>query len=449
MPVLLIAHAPEGEPTMDRIPLTARLSVGRDRSADLTVRDSKLSRQHFAISCAENGMWIEDQGSTNGTYLNGSPLKQLNEISTGDVIRAGRCLFVIEEDGAALLDALVPSQFGLVGPFHAAPLLNQLKEAALSRRHLLLTGASGTGKELAARAVAQILAGTHGTAELVVHNAARFSSEEEATSTLFGVAPRVFSTVDPRPGLIEQAGSGVLFLDEVHNLPERVQRSLLRVIEDGQIARIGEINTRRSEVRFVLASNAEGPTFSLAPDLLARLRVIELPPLATRRADIPAIFTALLSAQARQFDVDGGAILQTLRPKQYEQLMVDGFPVDNVRGLLDVADRIASRFANTGDAVKAVTTVFAERYGQSVSSSGGESTDPSTQRSAPPRADVDAQPVTPVVSKSSYEWHKEVIISTYRHREQNISATERAMRKQGISCSRKWLARYLTKWGER
>ena len=129
----------------------------------------------------------------------------------------------------------------MAGNFHVGPLLLSLQQAAVSGRHVLLAGPSGAGKELCAQALAIMMGAGRKPLSLTAHNAARFTSEEEAASTLFGIGSKVFSNVDPRPGVVEQAHGGALFLDEIHNLPERVQRSLLRVIEDGLLSRIGQL----------------------------------------------------------------------------------------------------------------------------------------------------------------------------------------------------------------
>ncbi len=88
-------------------------------------------------------------------------------------------------------------------------MIRHLKETALSSRHVLIAGPSGSGKELAAKALAGLMEDSGGP--LIAHNAAHFASQEEAATTLFGVGPRVFSGVDARAGLIEKAFGGTLF----------------------------------------------------------------------------------------------------------------------------------------------------------------------------------------------------------------------------------------------
>ena len=125
----------------------------------------------------------------------------------------------------------------------------------------------------------------------MAHNCARSATEEEAVSTLFGVGKGVFSGVSARPGLLEQAADGILFLDEAHVLSPRVQRSLLRFAEDGVFARIGENIARQLRLLLVLGTNLDVELATaqgfLAFDLVNRLQQVAIPPLGERRADVP------------------------------------------------------------------------------------------------------------------------------------------------------------------
>jgi len=245
------------------------------------------------------------------------------------------------------------------------------------------------------------------------------------------VAQRVFSNVDARTGLIEQANGGALFLDEVHNLPERLQRSLLRVIEDGEVARIGENRPRKVEVQFIFASNAPEPFFGLAHDLFARLREVRVPSFSERRADAPVIFDAVLKKTLQYHALKADDVLSLLRGDHYEALCLDGFIIDNVRGLVDLADRLATRIATGTEPKQAVNTVFAERFGNG------------------PVAKRQSRTSNMPESSSHYEKNKDLIISIYRECGGNIAATERRLLAQGVTCSRGWLAVYAERWGLR
>lgn len=429
IPVLLIAHSAEGVFDIDRCAILKKsLTMGRDSSCDLTGNDTTLSRHHFQISRQDQRYFIEDMGSKNGTWLNGERVGQKVPLEDQSIVRAGKSVFVFLQSGSEFLKMSCSENYGMAGRFYSGRLIESLKMAALSGRHLLLSGPSGTGKELAAHALCHILGENGVPLKIVSYNAARFSSEEEATTTLFGVGVRVFSNVDARQGLIEQAHNGALFLDEVHNLPERVQRSLLRVIEDGLTGRIGENTNRPCSVRFILASNQDGPTRGLAHDLFARLRMVELPSLSERRADIPSIFEKVLekafARQKQRLDI----IHPLLRAKHYEALCLEGFAVQNIRGLIDAAERIATALAVGKSPEQALVSVFEG----SLSCGVGGSHLREIQQQA---------------HGSKYEQDKELIIKTFYQQKQNLSATERVLKEQGVLCSRRWLKIFLQKWG--
>ncbi len=426
MTALLVAHAPERSTTVDRCQIVTPFSVGRSSNSSLTIRDGRVSKKHLIISRSRNKFLIEDQNSTNGTFLNGHQINGKHTLATADVIRAGRALLVFHETGGSLLESPPGERYGIAGRFHSGPLIESLVEASVSARHLLLVGPSGCGKELAAQALAALT-----DAPITVHNAARFASDEEAATTLFGVSTRVFSGVDSRGGLIEQAGEGNLFLDEIHNLPDRIQRALLRVVEDGQTARIGETRTRKTDVQFVMASNVPGPQYGLVKDLLARLRVVHIPPLSERLADIPAIFDNVMDLASKRQGVELRQVIEALNTVHYEELMLDGFREDNVRGLLDMADRVVTRCARGAAPRKAIDAVFEQRFPNSV-----------VQKRRGQPADTDR-------TSSHYEQQKTLIIEAFQESDGNLSATERLLRSKGFSCSRRWLRVYLKRWGQK
>jgi len=432
IPGILVAYVPQGSTPTDRCGVTANFCVGRDPSSDFPIKESNISKRHFQINKKEKVYFITDLSSTNGTFVNGKRLTpgQQEPLQSNSVIRAGEAVLVFHEDAKTFLDSSSTDQFNMSGRFYTQPLLKALEQAAISGRHVLLAGPSGTGKELSARALTMMMGEDDNPLMLVTHNAARFSSEEEAASTLFGVGAKVFSDVDARPGLIEQADSGVLFLDEIHNLPGRVQRSLLRVIEDGLVCRIGESEQRRANVQFIFASNAPAPDYELAHDILARLRVVTIPPLSERRADIPTIFNAVLKKQLSQHNIPT-RIIRNIKADHYESLCLDSFPSDNVRGLVDLADRLATRIVTGIDAPEAIVETFSERYGE---------TEMATRYSDIP---------PPAKKNSHYEQNKDIIIDAYRECGGNVSRTVDLLQSRGIRCTKRWLAVYADEWGLR
>ncbi len=165
--------------------------------------------------------------------------------------------------------------------------------AARSDVHVLVTGATGTGKELVSRAIHKHSGLASGP--FVAHNCA-LSPSDLFESEFFGHRRGAFTGADrDRRGLLREAHEGVLFLDELETLDLGFQAKLLRVIDDGEVRAVGAEKAERVSVRFVAATNREARTMieegSLREDLYYRLRGIEirLPTLAERREDIPLL----------------------------------------------------------------------------------------------------------------------------------------------------------------
>jgi len=165
--------------------------------------------------------------------------------------------------------------------------------AARSDVHVLVTGATGTGKELVSRAIHRHSGLAKGP--FVAHNCA-LSPSDLFESEFFGHRRGSFTGADrDRKGLLREAHEGVLFLDELETLDLGFQAKLLRVIDDGEVRPVGAEKAERVSVRFVAATNREARVMigegSLREDLYYRLRGIEiaLPALADRREDVPLL----------------------------------------------------------------------------------------------------------------------------------------------------------------
>lgn len=189
-----------------------------------------------------------------------------------------------------------PDALGFVGE---SPAMWDLRQAlaAVARRpvHVLVLGHSGTGKELAARAIHAL--SPRAPRPLVARNASTLP-EGLLDAELFGHArgyPNAGSA--ERPGLIGEADGGTLFLDEIGELPESLQAHLLRLLDGGDYHRLGEARARRADLRFVGATNR--PESALKHDVLARLTArVTVPDLDARREDIPLLVHHLLRRQA-------------------------------------------------------------------------------------------------------------------------------------------------------
>lgn len=197
---------------------------------------------------------------------------------------------------------------------------------------VLIRGETGTGKELVARALHRRSARADGP--FVAVNCGGLS-DELAASQLFGHLRGSFTgAVTDREGCFEAARGGVLFLDEIGELSERVQASLLRVLEDHQVTRLGENRGRKVDVRLLVATHRdldrEIAAGRFRADLYYRFRVaqIDLPPLRERREDLPPLAEAFL-ASARAFT---GKQVERIHDAALGALMAHSWP-GNVREL--------------------------------------------------------------------------------------------------------------------
>jgi two-component system NtrC family response regulator len=179
-------------------------------------------------------------------------------------------------------------------------LFGRIARVALSPAPVLVTGETGTGKELVARAVHE----ASGRGAFVAVNCGAIP-ESLLESELFGHARGAYTgATAERRGLFEAAAGGTLFLDEIGELPLPLQPKLLRAIETGEIRRVGEVETRRVELRVVAATHRDLATAvedgDFREDLYWRLGVLhlEVPALRERPEDVPLLVDALLARMA-------------------------------------------------------------------------------------------------------------------------------------------------------
>src|SRR3954471_22091723 len=164
---------------------------------------------------------------------------------------------------------------------------------------VLITGPSGAGKEKIAEL---IQANSRRKSKPFVKVNAGALPDQLLESELFGAEPGAFTDATRlRLGRFETANSGTLFLDEIGNLSASGQAKLLRVLQNGEFARLGSSETRRADVRLLAATNADLRNNSFRQDLLFRLNVIEIhvPPLRERRDDILPLAHAFLASALR------------------------------------------------------------------------------------------------------------------------------------------------------
>lgn len=240
--------------------------------------------------------------------------------------------------------------FGLVGRSTAMLLLyKQLQDVARMDATVLIHGETGVGKELVARAIHR--ESLRAAKPFIPVNAADLS-ESLVASQLFGHRRGAFTgAVDDQVGVFEAADGGTVFLDEIGDMPPTVQVSLLRVLQEREITRLGDTQPRRVDVRFLAATHRdlarEVDSGRFREDLLYRIRVttVLVPPLRQRRDDIPLLVEAFVTDAARQ----AARVVPMVSLEAMEALMRYDWP-GNVRQLWAAIER--SLVNATGDLVR-------------------------------------------------------------------------------------------------
>ncbi|MEZ5287002.1 MAG: sigma-54 dependent transcriptional regulator [Vicinamibacterales bacterium] len=247
------------------------------------------------------------------------------------------------KDENAYLRQQLDERFGLgamVGRSRAMRALYQLIDTvAPTSSTVLITGETGTGKEMVARAIHQ--SSPRRQHRFVALNCSAIP-EPLLEAELFGHVRGAFTgAIGTRMGRLEQADRGTLFLDEVGTMPAALQAKLLRVLQEREFERIGDTRTVKVDVRFVAATNADLPRMvkdgSFREDLFYRLNVVtmQLPPLSDRVEDIP-----LLVARFTEKLAPPGEGLEPVVVSQeaMRRLMASPWP-GNVRQLENVIER--------------------------------------------------------------------------------------------------------------
>ncbi|MEL6189273.1 MAG: sigma 54-interacting transcriptional regulator, partial [Myxococcota bacterium] len=296
---------------------------GRDEThADVLIADDRASRRHATLAPSPPfGVHrLTDDGSKNGTFLNGKRLQGPERVRDGDVLRVGDALFVYEAVDAGGIDlSACPSSTGL--RHHQTLVLAD--RSAPTELPVLITGPTGAGKELIAARIHE-RSGRKGA--FVPINCAALSPELLA-SELFGHVKGAFSGAgQAREGLFRAAEGGTLLLDEIGDMPSAQQPALLRVLQEGKVRPLGADREHPVDVRVVAATHQDlatrARTGQFREDLWARLATLTVPvaPLRTRRVEV---LPTLLSMSRTRSAVSVGAaeaLLTHAWPRNHREL---------------------------------------------------------------------------------------------------------------------------------
>jgi DNA-binding NtrC family response regulator len=270
------------------------MSVGR-RSADVRLSDSSITEEHCFLRVARGRVMVEP--GKGAAYIDADRVRAITPLYADETLRIGNTIIRIERG----LDESVPfaKTFGkMVGESkRMVSVFGVLRRIAAHHYPVLISGQSGTGKELAAQGIHDH--GMRSTGPFVAINCGAVASNL-FESELFGHEKGAFTDATARKdGAFHTADGGTLFLDEVGELPEASQAKLLRALENGEIRRVGSSEVDYPDVRVIAATNRdlaiEVREGRFREDLFFRLNVlnVEMPSLHERSRDLPLLCSIL------------------------------------------------------------------------------------------------------------------------------------------------------------
>jgi DNA-binding NtrC family response regulator len=381
-PGLVIAWSGEA-PCFEVLPLRAgRLAVGRDDLAARHLADERVSHRHLEVE-HDGGIWtVRDLGSTNGTCLDGEPVRGERTHPAPRVIHIGRTLLLPVADAALFaLHGIATKGERVVGP-SLRKVHEQITRIARAGQGLLLTGGSGSGKEVAARVYHEGSSGKGGGARPFVALNCATVQRELAERILFGARRGAYSgAVADTDGLVQSARGGTLFLDEIAELEASVQAKLLRVLETREVTAIGALRPEEVDFRLCAATHkdlrAEVVGGRFREDLYFRIGrpEIALPPLRDRPEEMPW----LVHRAAQSVSDAEAAAPRVASAELVEECLLRPWP-GNVRELIAEV-RAAALLA--GDRPSILDTDLADRAGLDLDPARPSARTPSSERTPP------------------------------------------------------------------
>jgi DNA-binding NtrC family response regulator len=278
---------------------------GSSPECDMSLSDKAVSRKHLLAVLEGNHVVLRDQGSTNGTYIQGSRFKEIT-IGYGAEVKLGRTVlkYLPNEESVEPEPSPEPCYGQLIGSdTKMRQLFKLMQDVATTDATVLIEGETGTGKELIAEEIHNHSHRANGP--FVVFDCGSVP-RELIESALFGHVKGSFTgAITDRRGAFADADGGTIFLDEIGEMALDLQPSLLRVLDKRAVRKVGANSYERIDVRVVAATNrdlrSEVQKKNFREDLYYRLAVIRLsiPSLRERGSDIPVLvehFTRLFSA---------------------------------------------------------------------------------------------------------------------------------------------------------
>ena len=328
-----------------------RIRVGTHLSNDLVVEDRTISRHHFEVVYTDKGYLLIDLGSTNGSFLDGRRVERAY-LPAGSTIRVGGTTlsFAPVDEEISVEPEREAELGGMVGhSVKMRQIFGLIKKIAPMDVSVIIQGETGTGKELAARAIHE-LSPRRKEPFLVLDCGAIPPNLIE--SEFFGHEKGAFTGASAaRPGAFERASGGTIFLDEIGELRLDLQPKLLRVLENGEVRRLGSNELAQVDVRVVAATNRdlvkESEEGNFREDLYFRLSVIniQMPPLRQRSDDVAHLVRKYFGSP----EIVAKHGRKRLSPEAMALLTTYSWP-GNVRELINVLSHVLA-FAD-GDLVE-------------------------------------------------------------------------------------------------
>jgi two-component system response regulator AtoC len=319
----------------------APVVIGRGNECDIQVVHPSLSRKHVAVHGGTPPR-VEDLGSTNGVKIGSRRLKPRasEALLPGEVATAGPVVIVVHDQARAEATASGTAPQSMKD---VRQVLSLIGKSAIS---VLLLGETGVGKEVAADLVRA--SSPRAQRPMLRLNCAGFT-ESLLEAELFGYERGAFTgAVRAKPGLLESAEGGTVFLDEVAEMPVTTQVKLLRVLESREVRRIGGLEARTLDVRFVAATHRDlrqlAASGAFRQDLFYRLNgmTVFIPPLRERRDEIPGLVSEFIAGACRA----GGRAPLAIEPEALRLLQQHGWP-GNIRELRNVVERAVALCTTT------------------------------------------------------------------------------------------------------
>ena len=340
-----------------------RVTGGRSIISDLVVGDKAVSGTHFEIAARDDGYRLRDLNSRNGVYVGDLRIREAY-LRPGTIFRIGHTQIQFQPmQDVVEIELSKKDRFDAIigGSPAMREIFAQLEKVSPSDLTVLITGETGTGKEMVARAIHN--KSSRAKKPFVVLDCGSIP-RELIESTLFGHEKGSFTgAVGQHIGCFEQAQGGTIFLDEIGELDISLQPKLLRVLEQREIKRVGGDRTVKVDVRVLAATNRDlrdevnGGRFR--EDLYFRLSVVhvELPPMRDRREDIPGLANHFLREVASRRGLTMSFAQEAMAA------MVHHMWPGNVREMRNVVERAAA--LSDGPVITRADLVFGREAGPS------------------------------------------------------------------------------------